>query len=86
MRSKSSNPHWAAPLFVAALAVIELAVYFAVTPHSFGPGLITFFCFLPLAFFMAASAQSANQKQVCELQDRVERLEAQLHANTKPMG
>ena len=86
MLSKSVSQQWTAPLFAAALAVIELVTYFSVTPRSFEPGLFTFFCFLPMAFFFAASAQSANQKQVNELQQRIERLEAQVQANTKPVG
>ena len=75
MLSNLVGPYWVAPLFAAALSAITLISFFAVRPHSFNA--VAFFCFLPMAFYMAASAQVASQKQVRDLQKRIEQLEAQ---------
>ena len=68
-------PYWVAPIFAATISALVLALFFFVKPHSFEAGFPTFFCFLPMAFYMAAAAQVGSQKQVRDLQRRIEQLE-----------
>lgn len=75
--SKLVGPYWVAPLFAAVLSAIVIISFFGLKPHSYEAGLPVFFCFLPMAFYMAAAAQVAGQKQVRDLQKRIEQLEAQ---------
>jgi len=77
MLIKLVGPYWVAPLFAAVLSAVTVGVFFLVKPHSYGDSLPAFFCFLPLPFYMAAAAQVASQKQVHDLQQRIEQLEAQ---------
>ncbi len=56
---------------------MALGIFFLVKPHSYKPGFTAFFCFLPMAFYFAAAAHVASQKQVRDLQKRIEQLEAQ---------
>jgi len=74
------GPYWAAPIFAAVLSAITLTASFLVKPHSYEAGFPAFFCFLPMAFYFAAAAQIANQKQVRDLQQRIQQLEAQAAA------
>ena len=68
---------WEAPLFAAVLSALVIISFFGLKPHSYETGFPTFFCFLPVAFYFAARAQVASQKQIRDLQQRVEQLEAQ---------
>ena len=77
MLSKLVGPYWTAPLFAASLSVIVLISFFGLKPHSYEAGFPAFFCFLPMAFYFVALAQVAGQKQVRDLQKRIEQLEAQ---------
>ncbi len=77
MLSNLVGPYWVAPIFAAFLSVVVVITFFWLKPHSYEAGFTAFFCFLPMAFFMAASAQVAGQKQVRDLQKRIEQLEAQ---------
>ena len=77
MLSKLVGPSWIAPLFAACLSVIVLGIFFLGKPHSYEAGFPAFFCFLPMAFYFAAAAQAASQKQIRVLQQRIEQLEAQ---------
>jgi len=77
MLSNLVGPYWVAPLFAAILSAMALGIFFVVKPHSYEASLNVFFCFLPMAFYMAAAAQVASQKQVRALQQRIEQLEAQ---------
>lgn len=76
MLLKLVGPYWVAPLFAAVLSAMALGVFFLARPHSYEASFTGFFCFLPMAFYMAASAQVAGQKQVRVLQRRIEQLEA----------
>lgn len=75
MLSKLIGPFWVAPLFAGFVSAIILGDFWLVKPHSLDVG--TLVCFLPMAFFMAAAAQVGSQKQVRDLQKRIEQLEAQ---------
>ncbi len=77
MLSKLVGPFWVAPLFAALMSASVMISFFGLKPHSLDAGLGTFVCFLPMAFYMAAAAQVAGQKQVRDLQRRIEQLEAQ---------
>jgi len=77
MLFKLVGPYWVAPIFAAVLSAMALGIFFLVKPHSYEASLNAFFCFLPMAFYMAAAAQVASQKQVHDLQQRIEQLEAQ---------
>ena len=77
MLSKLIGPSWTAPLFAALLSAVVLISFFGLKPHSYEAGFPAFFCFLPMAFYFAAAAQAASQKQVRVLQQRIEQLEAQ---------
>ena len=77
MLLKLVEPFWAAPLFAAVLSAIVMISFFGLKPHSYEAGFPAFFCFLPMAFYFAAAAQVASQKQVRALQQRIEQLEAQ---------
>ena len=56
-------------------SAVVIITFFGLKPHSYEAGFPAFFCFLPMAFYMAAAAQVASQKQICELQQRIEQLE-----------
>ena len=75
MLMKLVDPNWVAPIFAATLSAITLGASFLVTPQSYAVGFPAFFCFLPMAFYLVAVAQITSQKQVCELQQRIEQLE-----------
>lgn len=77
MLFKLVGTYWVAPLFAAILSAMALGIFFVVKPHSYESSLNVFFCFLPMAFYMVASAQAASWKQVRDLQQRIEQLEAQ---------
>ena len=77
MLMKLVGPNWVAPIFAAALSTITLGASFLVTPQSYEVGFPAFFCFLPMAFYLVAVAQTTSQKQVRDLQQRIEQLEAQ---------
>ena len=68
---------WEAPIFAALLSALILVSPFAIKPHSYEPAFPAFFGFLPMAFYFAARAQVASQKQIRDLQQRIEQLEAQ---------
>lgn len=74
MLLKFVAPYWVAPLFAAVLSALTLGDYWLVRPHSYD--LATFLCFLPMVFVIAALVQAASQKQVRDLQQRIEQLEA----------
>ncbi len=74
---------WAAPLFAAALSAITLCSSFLVRPHTYEVGFPAFFCFLPMAFYFAATTQIESQKQVRDLQQRVEQLEELARSTTE---
>ncbi len=76
MLLKLVGPYWVAPLFAAVLSAFVLISFFGLKPHSYEAGFPAFFCFLPMAFYFAAAAHVASQKQVRDLQQRVEQLEA----------
>ena len=75
--SKLVGPSWIAPLFAAVLSALVMISFFGLKPHSYEASFPVFFCFLPMAFYFAATAQAAGQKQVRDLQKRIEQLEAQ---------
>ena len=77
MLSNLVGPYWVAPIFAAFLSAVVIISFFGLKPHSYETGSTAFFCFLPMAFYMAAAAQVASQKQVRALQQRIEQLEAQ---------
>ena len=68
---------WEAPLFAAVLSALVIISFLGLKPHSYEAGFPAFFGFLPMAFYFAARAQVASQKQVRVLQQRIEQLEAQ---------
>ncbi len=79
---RTFRPYWVAPAFAAVLSAIVLTVSLLVKPHSYEAGFPAFFCFLPGAFYFVAAAQVEGQKQIHDLQQRIEQLEA--HAASPP--
>jgi len=77
MSLKLVGPYWVAPIFAAFISALVLISFFGLRPHSYEAGFPAFLCFLPMAFYMATAAQAASQKQVRDLQQRIEQLEAQ---------
>ena len=77
MLLKLVGPYWVAPIFAVFLSAVVMICFFGLKPHSYEAGFPAFFCFLPMAFYMVAAAQVAGQKQVYDLQKRIEQLEAQ---------
>ncbi len=77
MLLKLVGPYWVAPIFAAFLSAVVMISFFGLKPHSYEAGFPAFFCFLPMAFYMAAAAQVASQKQIRALQQRIEQLETQ---------
>jgi len=65
---------WAPFAFSAILGVICLVTYVA-TPLS-GAWIIPYLCFLPMAFWFAASAQWQTRQDVKVLEARIQQLEA----------
>lgn len=76
-KPESLLAYWTAPLFAGFLSATSLGLFYAVKPHSYEGSISNFFCFLPMAFFFAAAAQVNSQKQIRELRQRIEQLEAQ---------
>ena len=75
---KSIRAYWSAPLFAAFLSVMSLGLFFFAKPHSYEETITLLLCFLPMVFFFAAAAQIESQKQIRELRQRIEQLEAKL--------
>ena len=65
---------WAGPIFAAFLCGVVIIFFF--TTHSFVRGFPIFFAFLPMAFFYGATMQAKSERQIRELQKRIEQLES----------
>ena len=65
---------WAGTIFAAFLCVVVIIFFFMT--HSFASDFPIFFSFLPMAFFYGASVQAKSEKQIRELQLRIEQLES----------
>ncbi len=76
MLLKLVGPFWVAPIFAAILSVVVMICFIGSKYHSYEAGFPAFFCFLPMAFYMAAAAQVASQKQIRDLQQRIKYLES----------
>ena len=73
-KSATISQCWAGPIFATFITVMVIVVHFLT--HSFE---YTFplFAFLPMTFYYGAAVQAKSEKQLRELQQRIEQLESQ---------
>ena len=75
------SPCWSAPLYAAGLSLLVLPFYvilpFFLGAHSYAYGIPLFLCWWPMAIFLGARVQNNSEKQICDLQRRIEQLETQ---------
>ena len=65
---------WAGPIFAAFFTAMVIVLF--LLTHSF-KHVLPLFSFFPMAFYYGAAVQAKNEKQINDLQQRIEQLELQ---------
>lgn len=73
-KSATISQCWAGPIFSTFITVMVIVLY--LLTHSL-EWVFPLFAFLPMAFYYGAAVQAKSEKQIRELQQRIEQLESQ---------